>query len=270
VVPTDVTDEQAVQKLVKQALTLTGRIDVWVNNAGVAAFAPLDEGSFDLHRRVLETNVYGAMYGARAVVPIFKRQHAGVMINVSSILGKVGQPYVPSYVVSKFALRGLTEALRTTFADERDIHICTLLPYAFDSPHFENAANRMGLDPHAMAPMQSTEKIARALVRLAEHPRRERHVPRYAAIGLALHALFPRTVERLLLHMLREWHFGFEPQEETSGTLFAPQHAASGIRGHRPAQTSLPKMLSWTLGHFIKRGVRPSAASAETALSPHA
>lgn len=98
-----------------------GRIDVWVNNAGVTAFAALDDGSFDIHRRVIETNVFGSMYGARAAIPIFRRQGHGILVNVSSTLGKVGQPYVPSYVVSKFAVRGLSETLRTALADHPDV-----------------------------------------------------------------------------------------------------------------------------------------------------
>jgi NAD(P)-dependent dehydrogenase (short-subunit alcohol dehydrogenase family) len=86
-VETDVTDEEAVGRLATKSLEVAGRIDVWVNNAGVTVFAPLDEGPFEPHRRVIETNLYGAMFGARAVLPIFKRQHAGILINVSSVLG---------------------------------------------------------------------------------------------------------------------------------------------------------------------------------------
>ncbi len=117
-VRTDVTDEAAVQHLAAEALLPTGRIDVRVNNAGVTAFGMFDEIPFDEHRRVFETNAYGVMYGARAALPIFKRQRAGSLI--------------------KFAVRGLSETLRTA------------------------------LDAHALAPEQPVEKVARALVSLAE------------------------------------------------------------------------------------------------------
>jgi NAD(P)-dependent dehydrogenase (short-subunit alcohol dehydrogenase family) len=266
-VVTDVTDEAAVQRLAEEALRLTGSIDAWVNNAGVTAFGFLDDGRpFDDHRRVLETNVIGAMYGARAVLPVFKRQHHGVLVNVSSILGKVGQPYVPSYVVSKFALRGLTETLRTALADEPEIHVCSLLPYAFNSFHFESGANHIGLDAHAMAPMQPVVKVARALVSLIERPRRELHVPRYAALGLALHAIAPAPVEQAILHLVREWHFGHAPQGETAGNLYASPSEDRGVEGHRPARTSLPGMLAWAAGHFAKRLLAPPHP---TSLRPH-
>lgn len=267
VVETDVTNEQEVNRLAEEALAIDGRVDVWVNNAGVTAFAPLDEGSFDIHRRVIETNVFGSMFGARAVIPIFKRQREGILVNVSSILGKVGQPYVPSYVISKFAIRGLSETPRSALADDPGIHVCTLLPYAFDSPHFESGANHIGLEAHPMPPQQSPEKVARALVSLVERPRRELHVPGYAPVGLALRALLPETVERAILHLLREWHFGFAPERRKDGNLFAPpsDESAKATHGTRRARVSLPGMLAWAVSHFARlprsSSLRPHSAS---------
>jgi NAD(P)-dependent dehydrogenase (short-subunit alcohol dehydrogenase family) len=253
VVETDVTDEEAVRRLAAKALELRGRVDVWVNNAGVTVFTQLDEGPFEPHRKVIETNVYGAMFGARAILPVFKRQHAGVLIDVSSVLGKVGQPYVPSYVISKFALQGLAETLRTEVAEEPHIHICTLLPYAVDTPHFEHGANRIGLDARAMPPMQSPEKVARALVSLAEHPRRELYVPRYARLGVALQRVFPAVADRVLLDVTREWHFGHQSQPTTTGNLYSPSAESAQVRGHRPARTTLPGLLLWGAGHLVRR-----------------
>jgi NAD(P)-dependent dehydrogenase (short-subunit alcohol dehydrogenase family) len=266
-VATDVTDEPAVRRLAEAALQLTGRIDVWVNNAGVTTFAPLFEGPFEDHRRVFETNVYGAIYGARAVLPVFRRQHAGVLIDVSSVLGKVGQPYVPSYVVSKFALQGLAETLRTALAEEPGVHVCTLLPHAIDTPHFEHGADRVGLDARAMPPMQEPEHVARALVSLAERPRRELYVPRMAAVGVALHGVFPRFGDRVILEMTREWHFGHQPQPTDAGNLYTPPAGGEQVRGHRPARASLPRVLLWSLARALRRpaGRRPG----RTSLRPH-
>ena len=266
-IETDVTDEAAVLELALKALELTGRIDVWVNNAGVTTFDPLFEGPFEDHRRVLETNLYGPIYGARAVLPVFRRQHAGVLINVSSVLGKVGQPYVPSYVISKFAVQGLSETLRTALADERDIHVCTLIPYSIDTPHFEHGANQVGLDPRAMPPVQAPGHVARELVSLAEFPRRELYVPRAAALGVALHAFFPDLADRLLLHLTREWHFGHRPQPATTGTLFSPPDGPGQVRGHRPARTTMPRMLLWGMGQLLRRPGRARVNG--NSLRPH-
>jgi NAD(P)-dependent dehydrogenase (short-subunit alcohol dehydrogenase family) len=249
-VAADVTSEQDVTELARRALAL-GSIDVWVNNAGVTLFGFLEDAPFEEHRRVIETNVYGPMLAARAVIPIFRNQRHGVLINVGSILSKVGQPFVPSYVISKFALNGLSMALRTELADERDIHVCTVLPYTVDTPHFESGANRVGREAHAMPPVQQPSEIAHAIVEVARHPQRQRHVPRVAVFGLALHAIFPRTAERLVLHVLRRWHFG--PSEaKKQGNLFKPEPQKAEVRGVRAPLISAPAAVLWAARELFR------------------
>jgi NAD(P)-dependent dehydrogenase (short-subunit alcohol dehydrogenase family) len=259
VVETDVTREDEVERLARRAVEEHGHIDVWVNNAGVTLFAPLDEASFEEHRRVIETNLYGAMHGARAVVPIFRRQKQGVLINVGSILSKIGQPFVPSYVISKFALRGLSETLRTQLADEPEIHVCSVFPYAIDTPHFQDGANEVGREARAMPPVQSPEKVAAAIVETAEHPRRERHVPRIAVLGLAWHAVMPRTTERLLLRALRKYHFSEEPEPSTRGNLYRPAAGPGAVHGARPPQVGTPAFLVWAAAELAKIQVEDAA-----------
>ena len=252
VVVTDVTSEADVRALVAAALHHHGGIDVWVNNAAVTVFASLEDGSFDPHRQVIETNLIGAMLCARAVVPVFRRQKHGVLINVSSILGKVGQPFVPSYVISKFALRGLSEALRAELADEPDIHVSTIFPYAIDTPHFQAAANEVGQLPVAMPPMQSPEKVARAIVKLAQHPRREVHVPRIMSLGLALHAIAPSTSEQLLLHGLRRWHFAPAPPPDREGSLYSPSPEAGDVHAERGPRVGTLAFALWSTRELAK------------------
>jgi NAD(P)-dependent dehydrogenase (short-subunit alcohol dehydrogenase family) len=256
----DVTQEVDVVGLAHRALALSGKIDVWVNNAGVTAFGMLESTPLAEHRRVLETNLWGAVHGARAVLPSFKRQGYGVLINVGSILSKVGQPFVPSYVISKFALRGLSEALRAELANQPRIHVCTLLPYAIDTQHFQTGANFVGRQAHAMPPVQLPEVVARALADLAERPRRELHVPRAAALGLALHLFFPRLVERVIFDALGRWHFGGADQLGATGNLWQPSADVPAIRGQRAPRISLGGLIGWMLKHYGERGLRALAA----------
>ncbi len=259
---TDVTRELEVRALADAALAKWGRIDVWINNAGVTAFGRLDAGPLDEHRRVLETNLIGSIHGARAVLPVFWRQKRGVLINVGSILSKMGQAFVPSYVISKFGLRGLSEALRVEVADEPEIHVCTFMPYAIDTQHFESGANRTGLQARAMPPTQSAEKVASALLGLAARPRRELHVPRVAALGIALHALFPRTVERLLLHALEVWHFAPAPEPIASGNLFHPTPEPAAVHGRRGPRIGMLRFALWAIADLLGFGARPRRAGA--------
>jgi NAD(P)-dependent dehydrogenase (short-subunit alcohol dehydrogenase family) len=245
-VPTDVTDAAAVQDLVDTVLARWDRIDVWINNAGVALFSRIDEGDFADHRRVLETNLHGPMFAARAVLPVFRRQRAGTFVNIGSVLSKIGQPFACSYTISKFALRGLSEVLRAEVADEPDIHVCTVFPYAIDTPHFQSAGNTLGLAARAMPPMQSPESVARAVIATVERPRRERHVPRYVALGVLLHAIFPQTTERLLSDALHRYHFG-GTQPGTTGNLHAPAPGPGAVHGDRPPAVGVLRFTGWVL-----------------------
>lgn len=258
-VTADVTSESDVNRVIEAALETWGRLDVLVNNAGVTVFGTLESSPLADHRRVLEINLWGAIHAARAAVPVFRRQGRGVIINVGSILSKVGQPFVPSYVISKFALHGLTEALRSELSDQPEIHVCTLLPYAIDTPHFQAGANLLGRQAHAMPPVQSPETVAKALADLVERPRRERHVPRVAAWGLALHALFPAAVERMIHDALSRYHFGAKSRIDPQGNLWLPSKEPGAIHGERRPLVDLPHLVGWLLGHYAARGVRALA-----------
>jgi NAD(P)-dependent dehydrogenase (short-subunit alcohol dehydrogenase family) len=266
-VATDVTREQDVIELAAAALDRWDRIDVWINNAGVTLFALLEQAPFEQHQRVIETNLLGAMLGARAVLPVFRRQHSGMLINIGSVLSEIGQAFVPSYVISKFGVHGLSEALRVELADEPDIHVCTVFPYAIDTPHFEAAGNRFGLMPRAMPPVSSPERIARAVARLPDRPRRRLFVPRFAALAIAAHAIIPRTLERLLLDALRAWHISDQPEQVSAGNLFEPGPETPGTRGQRPPQVGTLGLLAWLAGRLIRLQAEAVARLARRALA---
>ncbi|HUS29753.1 MAG TPA: SDR family NAD(P)-dependent oxidoreductase [Kofleriaceae bacterium] len=253
VVQTDVTRHEEVDALAAATLEAFDRIDVWINNAGVTYYSFLEDGVLELHERVIQTNLLGSVYGARAVVPVFRRQHEGVLINVGSVLSEVGQAFVPSYVISKFGVHGLTEALRVELADERDIHACTIFPFAIDTPHFQSAANAIGKAPRSLPPMQPPEKVARAVARLIEYPRRTTFVPKVIRLGLLLHMIMPRAVEHLLLDTLRRWHISDRPELPSTGNLYAP--GEDQPHGDRPPMISTPRLLAWAAMRFARNQI---------------
>lgn len=232
VVRTDVTVEAELARLRDEALDRWGAIDVWINNAGTTYFARLDEGELAAHRRVIETNLLAPMVAARLVLPTFRRQRAGTLINVGSVLSQLGQPFVPAYVISKFGLRGLSDAVRADVANTPGIQVSTLLPYAVDTPHFQDAANATGKQARAMPPVQEPERVARAIVDLAARPRRQRYVPRYIIAGVALHWLWPDATERLLRHALTTFHL-VGRESVSDGNLFSPAGSSGAMHGSR-------------------------------------
>jgi NAD(P)-dependent dehydrogenase (short-subunit alcohol dehydrogenase family) len=165
-VPTDVTDEAAVTELARRAVQRFGRIDVWVNNAGVYLLGSLEATPPEAFRRVLETNFFGYVHGARAVLPRFREQGHGVLINNASVYSHLGAPWLTAYVSSKFAVRGFSEALRQELGDLPNVHICTVSPSPIDTPIFASAANYSGRAVKAPPPTYPPEQVARVLIGL--------------------------------------------------------------------------------------------------------
>jgi short-subunit dehydrogenase len=255
VVQTDVTLESELRRLRDETLARWGRIDVWVNNAGTTYFARLDEGELAAHRRVIETNLVAAMVATRLVLPIFRRQRAGTFINIGSVLSQIGQTFVPAYVISKFGLKGLSEAVRADVADLPGIHVSTVLPYAVDTPHFQDAANATGKQARAMQPIQEPERVADAIVDIAARPRRQRYVPRYIVAGVALHWLWPAATERLLRDALRTFHLvGREPV--TDGNLFSPAGNAGAVHGSRRPVVGRTVFALWVAREIVRMSAR--------------
>jgi NAD(P)-dependent dehydrogenase (short-subunit alcohol dehydrogenase family) len=256
-VEVDVQKAEQVSELVRRVLAEWGRIDVWVNNAGVTLFASLDGASLEEHRAVLETNLFGALSAAREVMPLFVRQGGGTLINVGSVLSHVAQPFVPSYVISKFGLRGLTEALRVQYADTPGVHVCGIYPFSIDTPHFETAGNALPHRARAIPPVQPPERVARAIVKLASRPRPQVFVPRFISLGILAHWFFPRTTERLLLHALRRWHFDPRDAVRTQGGLFRPTKQGSArTRGFRRPRVGAVKFDLWVARDLLRSPMR--------------
>ncbi len=112
----DVTRDDMATASVAQILSEQGRIDVLINNAGMVLAGALEDTSLEEARLQFDTNVLGALRMCKAVLPAMRAQKSGLVINVGSIAGKVGLPFQGLYSASKFALEGLTEALRLEVA----------------------------------------------------------------------------------------------------------------------------------------------------------
>ena len=108
----DVRSEASVAEAVARVLEQTGRIDVLVNNAGVSQPGAVEEVSVGQAQAQFDTNVFGVLRVTQAVLPTMRAQGSGRIINISSVLGQVAPPYLGVYASSKFAIEGLSEALR--------------------------------------------------------------------------------------------------------------------------------------------------------------
>ncbi|MBP2290819.1 SDR family oxidoreductase [Azospirillum rugosum] len=232
VVPTDVRDQEQVNRLAQRAIDAFGGIDVWVNNAGVIAFGQFEEMPQDVFEEVMRTNFFGTANGCRAVLPHFLDRGEGTIINMSSMASTVGQRYTTSYAASKFAVRGFTETLRQELVEEPNIHLCTVMPGPIDTPLWQHAANYTGRAIKAMTPLYPPEQVADAIVAMAENPaKRDVFVGNVGRVAAFQNAVAPAMTERVMAHMIDRNMFENRPARDTTGAVLNPMpeyHEASG------------------------------------------
>lgn len=194
-VPVDLSADGAADQVVQAALGAFGRVDVWVNAAGLLVAGGLPVTPIPALRRLIDTNVTGVMLASRAALQRFEAQGSGVLVNVASMLAVIPNPLVPSYVMSKAAVRGLTLALRQAVWSQPDVHVCLVLPGPVDTPMFQHAANHTGHELRAIPPAYAPERLAAAIVGCARRPRRQVTAGAVARLMLAGHRLAPRPTE---------------------------------------------------------------------------
>lgn len=172
-VQTDVADQAQVERLVAATVEKFGRVDVLVNNAGVAIASRFEEMPLEDFRRLMDVNFWGAVFACRAAVPQMRKQRGGgVILNVSSIFGKRGMPFETAYCASKFALAGFSEALRAEVMSE-GIDVCTIYPGAVETEIFDAAANNTGLELPGFVPKFPASQMAKLIVQAARFPQPE-------------------------------------------------------------------------------------------------
>ncbi|MBE7175326.1 MAG: SDR family oxidoreductase [Mucilaginibacter polytrichastri] len=191
-ISTDVKSYDEVCALADQAIERFGKIDVWVNNAGVLAAGEFDHTPMDVHQGVIQTNLMGYIHGAHVILPHFKKQNSGILINNISIGGFLPVPFGTAYSSSKFGLRGFSEALQAELSAWENIHICDLFPAFLDTPGIRHAANYTGKVLKPAPPVYDPRRVAETVYQRILHPRKVTHIGS-ASYGLqGMHALLPK------------------------------------------------------------------------------
>ncbi len=269
VVPTDVTDPEAVEALRRAAIDRFGHFDVWVNIVGVGAVGRFDQTPLDVHRRVIETSLIGQMNGAHAALGHFRERRRGTLIHMISIGGWVPSPYAAAYSAAKFGLRGLTEALRAETSDLPDVHVCAVYPTFVDTPGLSHGANHTGRNLKPPPPLLDPRTVAEAVVGLMDAPRATTPVGSVAWPARIAYAVAPDTVGTT-----SRWLIGAALQRAdragiTDGNLYAPSVGTDVDGGHRhPAQTLLAagavavgvSALAWWFGSGRSQDMRRERA----------
>jgi short-subunit dehydrogenase len=127
VLPTDMTDPQAVKNLVDKAFAWKGKLDILINNAGQAAAGTIAQVNPQYFRQILELNVFGPLFAIQAAVPAMKKTGGGLIINISSMVSKMKIPGLGTYAATKSALNMLSDTARVELAEDK-IRVITVFP----------------------------------------------------------------------------------------------------------------------------------------------
>jgi NAD(P)-dependent dehydrogenase (short-subunit alcohol dehydrogenase family) len=133
IVEIDVNDNASVERAIESSISLLGRLDVVINNAGTTYLGPLEAFTIEQAQRQFDVNVFSVMRVNRAALPHMRRQGSGLLIQIGSIVGRVALPFLGLYGATKFALEGLTESYRQELAPF-GIDVAILEPGTFPTP----------------------------------------------------------------------------------------------------------------------------------------
>jgi len=231
VVVTDTRSAEEIKALAAAANVFGEGIDVWINNAGVLAAGAFDEVPAQVNEDVVRTNLLGYIHGAHAVLPLFKKQGYGLLVNNISVGGWFPTPYMAAYSATKFGLRGFFESLRGELLQYPHIHVCDLYPAFLDTPGMQHAANYTGKELKPAPPLTDAREVATAVVSLLSNPTEK------STVGISSHllrlsfTLFPKLSRAITTKVIRTYLQGAPAIEKTSGNVLQTVPFGTGIDG---------------------------------------
>lgn len=194
----DVADERSLRDAAYKAVSELGRIDTWVNNAGVAMYGKLTDVLEEDSRRLFETDFWGVVAGSRVAVEHL-RENGGALINIGSEVSDMVVPLLGMYCAAKHAVKGFTDTMRMEVeADKLPISVTLIKPTAIHTPFPENAKNYMPFEPKLPPPVYAPELVAEAIIHCAQHPTRDFFVGEAAALHSAMATYTPRMNDRVM------------------------------------------------------------------------
>jgi short-subunit dehydrogenase len=217
----DVGQRAQVERIAALAIERFGRIDTWVNDAGVSIYGRLDEVGDAHSRRLFDTNFWGVVHGSLVALPHLKK-NGGALINIGSEVSEAAIPLQGMYAASKHAVKGFTDALRLELeADGAPVSVTLIQPTAVDTPYPEHAGNYLAQEPKLPAPMIRPERVAAAILDAATMPVRDVKVGAMAVLNTTMAKLMPAVADRIAKHQIGRMQRAEAPHAR-GGTLFEP------------------------------------------------
>jgi NADP-dependent 3-hydroxy acid dehydrogenase YdfG len=201
-VAADVTREDDCTRVVARAVETWGQLDVLVCNAGIGYHAPLDGTPVDAIRRLVDVNLMGTLYAARAALPVMRRQQRGHIIAVSSIVGRRGVEGSSVYAATKAAQIGFIESLRAEFVGT-NLRASVVMPIGTTTEFHDAMSREFGHRVPPVGPRQQADHVARAIARCIRSPRAEVYPFGPSRLLAVLGVVAPRQTDRLVRRFAR-------------------------------------------------------------------
>ncbi len=197
-IPCDVARREEAEAMIEMALDTFGQIDILINNAGVSDYVYFAQDDPDAMRRVMDINYWGALYCMHKALPAMTARQQGLIVNVSSVAGKLAQPGIANYSATKHALNGLSQALRIELAPQ-GIRVLVICPTSTKTDIVATSNNNSGVkfNPDNFFGM-SAEQVAReTLAAILDH-KREHILGLAERVGLGIYSWVPGLGDRLI------------------------------------------------------------------------
>ncbi|RZL08979.1 MAG: SDR family NAD(P)-dependent oxidoreductase [Rubrivivax sp.] len=229
----DVGERDDVLAVAQAAISHFGRIDTWINDAGVSIYGRLDEVSENDSRRLFDTNFWGVVNGSLAALPHLKA-HGGALINVGSEVSDAVIPLQGMYSASKHAVKGFTDALRVEIenVDHAPVSITLIQPTAVNTPYPQHAKNYMDKEPKLPTPQIDPRQVAEAILEAAVQGGRDVKVGSMSVLNTTMSKLMPSLADRMAAKQVERQQEDAAPRRP-EGTLYQPGVTGS-IYGHAP------------------------------------
>lgn len=218
----DVSDRGQVERIAEAAIGRFGRIDTWINDAGLSIYGRLEEVRDEDSRRLFDINFWGVVYGSLVALPHL-RANGGALINVGSEVSEAVVPMQGMYSASKHAVKGFTDALRVEVEelDKAPVSITLIQPTAVDTPFPQHARNYMDQEPKLPTPMIDPAKVAAAILKAATHPERDVKVGMMAKMNTTISKIAPSLGDKMTA-MQADRQQRDERPRDPAGTLYKP------------------------------------------------
>jgi NAD(P)-dependent dehydrogenase (short-subunit alcohol dehydrogenase family) len=246
-VESDVSNRADLDRVAATALDRFGRIDSWVNNAGVGIWGLIDEVSEADMRRLFETNFWGTVYGCQ-IAAAHLRSNGGAIINIGSLTSDRAFPVQGIYSASKHAMKGFTDALRMELEHEgAPISVTLIKPASIGTPMPQHVKDYSDREPKLPPPIYAPEDVAKTILHAAEYPVRDAFIGSGARAMSMLGNVAPRLLDWVSAKFLVPAQFGTKEATKTDNLYHG--RAEAQVRGDPGGSTIRPSLYTKAARH---------------------